>query len=191
MTDPQTKFIDNQIFAQCRGAAFQRNKVYKGGISQKEKLKLMAFLKEKLLTYMKDWKKAKTITESAVLDQIKEISNEVSSEFGCILYAEPNKKPRFKLGTSQKLITLYMKYQWCLGRIKEPPLCPIDGIILKEIKDKTSWTKLDDINQYKKILKELKNNVRPKNKEGNVNLAIWELEFWNKISSKKTEINAE
>ena len=36
-------------------------------------------------------------------------------------------------GISQKMLNLYLKYQWCLGNIKEPPHFPVDRIIQEKL----------------------------------------------------------
>src|SRR5262245_47199684 len=38
-------------------------------------------------------------------------------------------KDRFRIGVSQKLVNLYLKYLWVAGLCPEPPHCPIDGIV--------------------------------------------------------------
>ena len=68
-----------------------------------------------------------------------------------------------------------------MDKIQMPPHCPIDKIILdilakKSLKDrksifKISWTKLDDIDKYFKIIQEARTIVGD-------NLSTWELKDW-------------
>ena len=91
-----------------------------------------------------------------------------------------NKKIRFNVGHSQKLINLLLKYYWCSGWLKnEPPHCPIDRIILSRAKIKNAgeipaWTKINEIKDYKKYIREIKKVAEPKS------LAMWELEAFNR-----------
>lgn len=75
---------------------------------------------------------------------------------------------------------------WCItGNMPEPPVCPIDGQILKSINNNGTWTKLNDISTYKTYLKQLK-NVAKANK---MSLAKWELVVWNQPSKQVADAN--
>ena len=69
-----------------------------------------------------------------------------------------------------------------MDKIQTPPHCPIDGIILNILAKKSSnknqrrifnisWTKLDDIDKYFKIIQEARNIVGS-------DLSSWELKYW-------------
>ena len=66
-------------------------------------------------------------------------------------------------GISQKMLNLYLKYQWCKGAIVEPPHFPVDRIIQEELnkvarKNKLKakkiepWTQFKDENHYLKVV---------------------------------------
>ena len=72
------------------------------------------------------------VTEQAHNDRIVEISNRLSSQLKSKLLNE-----RFRIGISQKLINVHLKYLWAAGLCPEPPHCPID----RSIRD-SSWARL-------------------------------------------------
>lgn len=76
---------------------------------------------------------------------------------------------RFRIGVAQKL-TLHLKYLWATGYIKEPPHCPIDGIIRDKAKISYDWTTDDSIEAYKRAIGDLKAVADSRT------LAVWELE---------------
>lgn len=84
---------------------------------------------------------------------------------------------RLRIGTSQKLIGMFLKYLWIFGYIdREPPLCPFDGEILQFLNLQDSWTTLDDVNIYTTIIQTAKRDADAKG----LSLAQWELQTYNK-----------
>jgi len=85
---------------------------------------------------------------------------------------------RFRIGSAQKGLNLYLKYLWCAGEIIAPPHCPIDGGLIVKLGSAfrgNSWTQIDDIEQYKKVIAAAQN----KGKKEAKSLAEWELHYWN------------
>src|SRR5690606_17660432 len=60
-----------------------------------------------------------------LIDKLKELAEKNHKE---IL-----KNEKFRIGISQKIINLFLKYLWVIGKKEMPPLCPIDGIIKLKI----------------------------------------------------------
>lgn len=102
-----------------------------------------------------------------------------------------------RVSTAQKLLNVMCKYWWAAGWIKEPPHCPVDGIVCeklpKDVRNKLNvqgrfaWTYCledDDKNcdykdsKYGTVIEALK-KVADK-----TSLAQWELELWNKKVQK-------
>jgi hypothetical protein len=131
-------------------------------------------IKDFLLLYLHNYK---TIDEKGHIAKIKELSDILSSKYSKILY-----NGRFRIGISQKVINLFLKYMWSIGKIDVPYHCPIDNIIkikvLKGLKNITlkDWTELDNIKDYLKYI-EL---IRIKSINSNISIAEWELENWKK-----------
>lgn len=98
---------------------------------------------------------------------IEELSDSLSKEYSSVL-----DNGRLRIGVTQKLLNLYLKYQWCLGAIQEPPHCPFDGIILSKlgVAESVSWTKLDNANEYRRLVDLAKATAGP-----DQSVARWEL----------------
>ena len=105
----------------------------------------------------------------------------ISKDFGNIL-----SRNIFRIGISQKMISLFLKYLYCHGIISKLCICPIDGIVKQEIlKAKNepveleNWTEITHINalkEYVNILKDVAKNKR--------SVIDWEIEIWNKNAIK-------
>lgn len=113
--------------------------------------------------------------EEEHIKRIKKLSSQMSLKYGDILH-----KKRFRIGVSQKIINLFLKHMWVIGKIGEPMHCPFDNIIkiklLKGIKTitLTDWTEFDQISVYKKYV----TLASQKALESGFSIANWELENW-------------
>ena len=169
------KFIRDEIYTLSWSAAVGRSKIYKENIGESERLEIKNFVKSfidnNFISYYQNAVNDKTHNQNII-----NLSKEVSKKFTTILYDNV-----FRIGTSQKVLNLYLKYLWCMDKIQIPPHCPIDKIILdilakKSFKDqrsifKISWTKLDDIDKYFEIIQEARTIVGK-------DLSTWELKYW-------------
>jgi len=147
-------------------ASFKRNKLY----AKKERQKELGSALKKQVESMTTQYLDKLVDEATHLENIKKISDNLSSSFGDVLI---NK--RLNIGTAQKALNLYLKFLWCLGKLKgQPPHCPMDSIVLKKARVYDAWTKCDSMDDYKKWVKKIKANADAKN----LTLPEWELEIW-------------
>ena len=167
-------FILYEIFMLSWSAAVGRSKTYTDNINDAIKVEIKNEVKRILYNMWDDYKIK--VDEDSHIKNIEFISDKVSNKFHNYLVNR-----RFRIGSSQKVLNLFLKYLWCLDKIVEPPHCPIDSIILEKlniegrkknlIKKKVfsvSWTKLDSIKDYLSIIKEAK-------KITGISLSIWEL----------------
>lgn len=93
---------------------------------------------------------------------------------------------KFRIAHAQKSLSIFLKHMWCNNEdMPEPPVCPIDGVILKAVGSNVKWTKLNDIYEYKKLLCKINDAANAKN----MSIAKWELLLWNHQSGNKSEIN--
>lgn len=129
-------------------------------------------IKDFLIRYMINYE---SIDENDHIAKIKELSDIISRKHSKIL-----NNGRFRIGISQKIINLFLKYMWTIGKIDMPFHCPIDNIIktkvlkgLKNIKLK-DWTEFDTIKDYLKYIE----IIRMKSIETNKTIAEWELDNW-------------
>jgi hypothetical protein len=82
---------------------------------------------------------------------------------------------RFRIGSAQKALNLYLKYLWCLGKICSPPHCPFDRQIIASLPNYTgpSWTKLVREEDYRALVEAAKAKAQDSS------LAAWELRIYN------------
>jgi len=105
------------------------------------------------------------VKENEHLEFIQITADNVSKELGNKLH-----NGRFRIGVTQKLINLHLKYLWVTGFIKEPFHCPIDGIIRDRANISYNWTTNDSIEDYKNAIAKLRKVA------GDRSLSVWELE---------------
>ena len=184
MNKEQIKFLENELYSLSLQAANTRNSIYEKHAVNEKKENFNADLKKEIIKYAEKYKEE--IPENEHYKNIVEISTIISEKHSAILI---NK--RYRIGNTQKLLNMYLKYLWCIDLVKLPPQMPVDGKILEEFKKRhkneknkekrknieildTKWTTIDNIEKYKKIIEciqqfEIKNS-----------LAEAELEMWNK-----------
>ena len=170
------KFIRDEIYTLSWSAAVGRSKIYKENIGESERLEIKNFVKSfidnNFISYYQN-----TVNDKTHNQNIINLSKELSKKFTTILYDNV-----FRIGTSQKVLNLYLKYLWCMDKIQTPPHCPIDGVILNILAKRSltkdqrnifsiSWTKLNDIDEYFKIIQEARTIVGS-------DLSSWELKYW-------------
>lgn len=171
-SDHKTRFIDEELLAFTFFASITRGEpVYGTRITQEKKDKFKEFVKRTLLKYAKKYKSK--LSEKEHISNIENIKREIESKF-----KDKNtlNKNNFYFGRAQKLLNLYLKYLWCLGRITKPPHCPFDRIVISELGLDFNWTSLTK-EDYEKLI------VEARKKAGSLSLAEWELEFWNMVST--------
>lgn len=148
-------------------AAFRRNKVYNGNATAADREDLRCALRAEIRKIASDY--SAPVTEEAHCKKIQNLSDTLTNQFSRILDGD-----RFKIGTAQKALNLYLKFLWCLGIHNcAPPHCPLDGIILKKVSIYQAWTKLDCMETYKKWINTIKEKATTKS------IPEWELENWN------------
>ena len=105
-----------------------------------------------------------SVSDAEHFAAIRDISDKLSASFGSIL-----KSGRFRYGTTQKVLNLYLKFLWRLGQIIAPPHCPVDGIVLSAAGIEGKWTHSDNEGEYAGWIKTLKQKASP------LNLAEWDI----------------
>lgn len=105
------------------------------------------------------------VTEQAHNRRIADVADYLSVELKDDLY-----QGRFRIGISQKLVNVHLKYLWAAGICPEPPHCPIDGIIRDIAGIEYDWTRSDSISEYKQAIASLREVANGKS------LSAWELE---------------
>ena len=182
--DLKKVFIFDEFFTLSWSAGVSRSTIYKKNIRENQRLELKKFVKNIIINdYLFHYKNI--VNDVKHVANIENISYKASKQFSNILHFN-----RFRIGTSQKILNLYLKYLWCFGEITKPPHCPIDGLVLEKLKQispknykkifSISWTKLDNINQYNKIIDVARYIVGE-------DLSEWELNFWSTFGKVDSE----
>ena len=97
------------------------------------------------------------VTDEQHITNIKKLSNSTKQ------YSEIFNGGQINFGIAQKMLNLYLKYQWCLGNIKEPPHFPVDRIIQQKLNEQAKlkglpklellpWTQFKDETHYSKVI---------------------------------------
>lgn len=176
MNEQKTDFLKDELWTLTIGAAFQRSNVYRGipkdFDKQAFKKSLRTFIQTEILPIYKN-----KVDDKLHIKTIKRI---------CNFSKKQNVKMNF--GVSQKLLNLYLKYQWCLrDEMPEPPHFPVDRIIQQKLKIKNpfAWTKMEDETKYLEVINIARNVLREnKHKECNNSLAQLELKLFNRRNNK-------
>lgn len=151
------QFLNNELWTLTIGAAFQRAYLYAENAPEEEKKKFKNatrnYIENTILPHYKPGK----VSEENHVKHITELS-EFTTEFHAIFA-----KGRMNFGISQKMLNLYLKYQWCKGSVEEPPHFPVDRIIQEElnrvaksngVKPRViqAWTKFEDEKKYLEVI---------------------------------------
>jgi len=175
------KFLEECYWTLTYQASSMHNKLYS---DRKADAKAIEHFKQELHQFIYKLSEAyitASIDETTHINNIKKVIK-FSEKFSSILT-----NSKLNIGTSQKLLNLYLKHLWCAELIKfPPPHFPIDRQIQKAFKIPVSqiinWTKMDTIIEYKRII-EIGRKIQ---KTNNIkNLALVELELFNTIYTTK------
>lgn len=177
-------FILNEIFNNCILAAFRtRNSkcpIYKKNLNNEE-LQFVVNLKADLKDKLENWENSRDETDHC--NKLLDLTKNISGKYGHILH-----EGKFRFGVAQKLVNLYLKYLWVIGRGELPIHCPVDGVVKTKlvkslnIKDSelTNWTEISDISQYIKYINSIKEIISNETSSYYSNsIAEWELRAWN------------
>ena len=127
--------------------------------------------------------------DTSHIEKIKTLQVQISEKWKDVLFEHEKSRPPylknqtggwFTFGRAQKLLNLYLKYQWVFNQpqsIDPPPHCPIDAIILREIKWLgPPWTSPEFTEEkYRKAIEHCEERAREEEKS----LAVWELCVFN------------
>jgi len=162
----QQAFLGNEVLMLSINGAFQRNTIYVKNLSEKQKEAVRAAIKNNVQTLYTDRYQDGEVSETSHIENIINFKSKTDADFSASLAAG-----QLNIGTTQKLINLYLKYQWCMGNCPRPPHCPFDRIIIDKLKleNPPSWTKITQVETYQKLVSAAKLIAAPSS------LAEWEL----------------
>lgn len=168
------EFMHREVCSMCFLASFGmalRIPFYK---KEADRELIKEYLREELWKLITNYYSRK-VEDKEHVEVIVDIKNKVNNKF-----SEQLSGDGMTFGRAQKLVNLYLKYMWVCGYIKEPPHCPVDSNIIKElgkesneIKKIKSWIKMSQ-QDYEKIKKAIKERVKREQ-----SIAEWELITFN------------
>jgi hypothetical protein len=163
-------FLRDEFFSLTLMAAVQRGDVYTAEARESARKTFRLELRRKLEEIA--WGYHKPVGENAHLKNICLLADHLTKN-----HSETLKRRRFRIGTAQKALNLYLKYLWCIGAITEPPHCPFDFQIIRRLRGfgQIRWTTLDDIESYKLLVAAARHASHP------LSIAQWELEAYNAL----------
>ena len=162
-------FLKTQLFQLTVAATMQRNKVYADATTEAERAAFRGALRKQLeaitplySTQADDQKHEESI--SSMADTLSR------AHYGVLV------DERFRIGTAQKALNLWLKYLWCSNFLPtEPPHCPFDRIIIQGQLPRElhyiNWTTLDNMPDYRKLWQASKELANVKS----LSIAQWEL----------------
>lgn len=176
-------------------AAVQHGYLYSPGITDRDKSEVKDAWKEQLRIIGKKYNVDRTLDEfiSDILS-LTSTMNEKKFRGRFNNNHQPEYEPGFRIAHAQKSLSIYLKHCWCRGIITPiPPVCPIDGNVLKWINVRSAWTKcnhIEDVNNerysgYRSQLERVIEHVRDQNIECSV--FEWELCKFKSDAEKKQE----
>jgi hypothetical protein len=166
--EERCKFMRDEVFMLTVMAVVQRGQVYSETCTETEKSDFRHRLREHLEGIIDKYKEP--TAEEVHLQNIESLANQLSHSCGNLLYHS-----RFRIGSAQKALNLFLKYLWCMGEVARPPHCPFDRrVIVGLLKDtQCNWTQCDHIDCYNRWVTEAKV------KAGAQSLAEWEVAAYN------------
>ena len=185
MTTSQTveadlnKFLEQESFALTVMGALGRNRTYRKNVDPHKRQAFRESLGECLNARLVEYG-PKQISEDRHVANIEALSSTLSERYQEILIGG-----KFRIGTAQKALNLYLKYGWARGIIPEPPHCPIDSIVLANIEKchrntqcricpNKTWTTICTTHEYLHFV----GKARDAASTHGQSLARWELEVW-------------
>lgn len=163
-------------------AAVERNPTYRANISNADKTKIHKKWIELLIGLLEKYQLPQT-PETFINDVAYLCTAMNESQFKKLFInagrGNDNNYPKcFRVAHAQKSLSVFLKHMWLISdNMPTPPVCPIDGIILKAVGSNEAWTKLNNLDEYKEYLRIVK-------KVSGDNMAEWELLKWNSIMTK-------
>lgn len=168
----QHAFLDAQIFSMSLMATVQRNKhLYQDDVSDESKRAFHAALREELRHLVERY--THVIDEPEHVQNVADLAARVSKDVPYAL-----KGGELKIGAAQKVLNLYLKYMWCMGKVPAPPHCPFDSAVLKTVGWRgEGWTMMNDVKTYVQWA----SLAKAKAALDGISLPEWELTQWNKL----------
>jgi hypothetical protein len=147
MDSDREAFLRDVVFGIALNGTAQRGKLYREGSGETERRALRSALRRALENLIEQYRNG--LSEAEHIANIDQLAQMLSAE-----HADALNSGRFRIGSAQKALNLYLKLLWCLDRIPTPPHCPFDAIVLSRVPgcEHVRWTQLDSLPEYQRIV---------------------------------------
>jgi hypothetical protein len=179
------EFIQEMILRNSVNAALQTRGglgVFSKSANNQIKRDFKIKAKEWLVQFGNSYIRAK-ISKITWCNKIQFLANLLTNEFKNDLIGK-----HLRIGISQKMISLYLKYLWLLGNEDKKPLFAVlDQKILNLARIKNNWTELDSIEEYARIILKIDKfakSQKSKTGENYFDGAEWEADKWKDKADK-------
>ena len=171
METKKSDFLNYEIWILTFGGGLQRSGVYADNVSNDNKSEFRNNVRDKIKDLVESQYTESSVTSKKHISNLIEIQKWINTNHSQVL-----KNRSIKLGVVQKLVNLYLKYQWCLGLVKTPPHCPFDRIIISKmnLSYPPAWTKLESVDTYEMLIKKATELASDKS------IAEWELDVFSR-----------
>jgi hypothetical protein len=169
MCEPDRKqFLHSELFSMTLMATVQRGNVYAGAATPAQRTSFQATLREHLEATLVTYSTPKTDKDHET--NISQLADMLSASHKSTLA-----NGRFRIGSAQKALNLWLKYLWCVGELPTPPHCPFDSQIIRLLPPavRCNWTALDSLEGYRALV------AAARKLAGGRSLAHWELDVYN------------
>ena len=177
------EFVLSELWKRAVGATLSRNPTYLKTATSKQTESFKIGLRTDLKPTLESIANAHIQLPMIEEDLIKIISTtarDYSRKYKTILI-----NGRFRIGSVQKLVNLYLKYLWTTGYGNKPPHCPFDREVLSKlysVHKMSSWTQENSISEYKKWVKKAQEKAIAQK----CSIAEWELIIYNEIMNNNS-----
>lgn len=152
-------------------SATRRNPTYTKDLSKEDRNNIRKAWGEKLKELGRKYTKKQN--EKQYLADTLVLKNYMNLSFPHSFKNErPGYDKEFRISHAQKSLSVYLKHLWCMGEIEEPPLCPIDRIVLTKVGlngHNAAWGYINT----QELLNEKIETIRVM--KGELSFAVWEL----------------
>ena len=161
------RFLSDVAFGIALAGTAQRGNLYGRESTTDERNRFRLALRQALENFTDQYRSP--VTHDRHIANIDDLSRTLSKRHPAALNGQ-----RFRIGSAQKALNLYLKMLWCFDRIPTPPHCPFDRIVLSHVPgcERVNWTQLDSLPEYERIARCARSAAN------GVSLAEWELHLY-------------
>lgn len=154
-------------------AAVQHNILYSTNTNLKDRAGIRSYWSECLEEI--GWEFRKDVQIKYYEEIILKFQKHMNLKFKHHFESDGRYASMFRVSHSQKSISVFVKYLWCMDKIDEPKICPVDRVILSQtgakLKKDMTWCEVNSIEEHRRKF----NYIAEAAKNNNSSIANWEL----------------